>query len=210
MKERYFGFIVALLFPLLLAGCGGSLGAPGSTGGADTGIIIQSVAPAVSTPTSTTATATATNNPDIDTAIHLCTSGKPEKGLFQTFLSMDITAAPLNQNTTSDPFPGSVEQCTITYMKSADNPDAPIIPALTVYPNCPLLSGSNTCTTTFMDIQRKNDFWNALTGDTNYPSTYPVHYVGVIDCTYMNAFGKSGTFQTEVDVWLADWDLCTG
>ena len=209
MKDRYLGFIVALLFPLLLAGCGGNIGSPGSTGSSDTGIVVQSVTPIVSTPTSTgTAASAATSDPDIDTAIHICNSGQPEDGLFQTFLSLDVTTAALNENTTSDPFPGSIEECTITYKKADENPDAPIIPQLTVYPNCPLLVGDNTCLTTFMDIQRKNDFWNALVGETNYPATYPVHYVGVINCTYMNAFGKSGTFQTEVDVWLADWDLC--
>lgn len=211
MKDRYFGLILVLLFPMLFAGCGGGLGAPGSSGSSDTGIIIQSVDTLVSTPTSTTA-ATATtgaSSPDIDTAIHLCSSGKPEKGLFRTNAVLSIGATSLNPDTASDPFPASVEQCTITYKKADENPEAPIIPEFTQYPNCSLIDGGNTCDLTFMDIQRKIDFWNALVGGTNDPITYPMHYVGVINCSYVNAFGKTGNFQTEVDVWLADFDLCS-
>jgi hypothetical protein len=211
MKERYFGFIFILLFPMLLAGCGGGSGAPGSSGSADTGIVIQSASTTVSTPTSISggASSSTTSSPDIDTAIHLCNDGKPEQGLFRTDATLTVTTASLNPNTASNPFPASIEQCTITYKKADENPGAPIIPEFTEYPNCPLISGNNTCAMTFMDIQRKIDFWNALAGYTNTPATYPVHYVGVIDCSYVNAFGKTGNFQTEVDVWLADFDMCS-
>ena len=215
MKDRYFGLIFVSLCVLLLAGCGGGSGAPGSSGSGDTGILIQSVQPLVSTPTSITGgtTGASTSSPDIDAAIHLCSDGKPEKGLFRTDASLNITAAALNPNTASDPFPASVEQCTITYLKANEDPGAPIIPEFTEYPNCPILDGDNTCLITFMDIQRKEDFWDALTGGTNEPVTHyydPVHYVGVINCSYVNAFGKTGNFQTEVDVWLTDFETCTG
>ncbi|MEJ2695317.1 MAG: hypothetical protein P8013_01590 [Candidatus Sulfobium sp.] len=210
MKDIYLGFISILLFPLLLAGCGGGSGAPGSSGSADTGVLVQSVGAVVSTPTSSGGTAGGggTSNPDIDTAIHLCPGGEPEAGLFRTDAILTVSTAALNPDTASDPFPASVERCTITYKKADEDPAAPIIPEFTAYPNCPLIDGENTCIMTFMDIQRKVDFWDALVGATNYPATYPTHYIGVINCSYMNAFGKSGNFQTEVDVWLADFDLC--
>lgn len=209
MKYRYCGFMIALLLPFLVAGCGGGSGAPGSKNSADTGIIIQSVNAVVSTPTSLGSSG-GTASPDIDVAIDMCPSGQPEKGLFRSDATLSITDTALNPNTASDPFPASVEQCTVEYKKAEENPGGPVIPEFTEYPNCSLTDGGNTCDITFMDIQTKENFWNALTGGTNAPITYPVHYVGVINCSYTNAFGKTGSFQTEVDVWLADFDLCSG
>jgi hypothetical protein len=195
MKERYFGFIFIFLFPILLAGCGGGAGAPGSSGSADTGIIIQADSVTVS-------------SPDIDTHIHICPSGQPEPGLFRESATLNVTAAPLNTSTASDPFPASIEQCTVTYEKANEDPAAPIIEAFTQYPNCELVSGTNSCDLTLIDIQRKVDFWNAIVGVTNTPATRPVHYVAVFNCSYTNAFGKTGNFQTELDIWLDDFNKC--
>jgi hypothetical protein len=194
MKERYFGFIFIFLFPILLAGCGGGAGAPGSSGSADTGIIIQADSVTVS-------------SSDIDTNIHLCPSGQPEPGLFREEATLDVTTAPLNTSTASNPFPASIEQCTITYEKADENPGAPIIEAFTQYPNCQLVPGANSCGVTLIDIQRKVDFWNAIVGATNTPAL-PVHYVAVFNCSYTNAFGKTGNFQTELDIWLDDFNKC--
>jgi hypothetical protein len=194
MKERYFGFILILLVPMLLAGCGGGSGAPGSSGSADTGILIQAASVTVDTP-------------DIDAAIHLCSSGEPEPGLFREDATLNVTTAALNPDTASDPFPGSVQQCTVTYLKANEDPAAPIIEAFTQYPDCQLIVGDNSCAVTLIDIQRKVDFWNAIIGGTNTPAR-PVRYIAVFNCSYMNGFGKSGSFQTELDIWLDDFEMC--
>lgn len=180
---------------MLLAGCGGGSGAPGSSGSADTGIIIQ-------------ADSVVVDSPDIDAAIHLCEGGDPEPGLFRADATLNVTTTNLNPDTASDPFPATIEQCTITYEKADEDPAAPIIEAFTQYPNCPLVDGDNVCPVTLIDISRKVDFWNAIIGGTNSPATRPVHYVAVFNCSYMNAFGKSGNFQAELDFWLDDFDMC--
>lgn len=192
MKDRYFGLIFILLFPMLLAGCGGGSGAPGSSGSADTGIIIQ-------------ADNVTVDSPDIDAISNTCQDGTQESALTRTQATLNVTAAALNTTTASDPFPATITECTITYKKADENPGAPIIEEFTQYPNCALASGNNTCAITLMDIQRKIDFWNAIVGGTNTPLTYPMHYVAVVNCSYQNAFGKTGSFPAELDIWLADF-----
>jgi hypothetical protein len=196
MKQRNFGLIFLALFIVSLAGCGGGQGAPGSSG-SDTGIVIQSDNLTVT-------------SPDIDVIANTCASGSgTEQPLTRTDATLNVVATRLNPDTAmADPFPGQIEQCTITYLKGNENPGAPIIPQFTQYPNCQLIEGTNTCNITLMDIQSKIDFWNAIAGGTNMPSNVTVHYVAVVNCTYMNIFGDSGSFQTELDIYLADFATC--
>jgi len=202
MKSSLCILIIMLLFPLALSGCGGSQGAPGSTGTDNTGIIIASVA-------------MTTDSPDIDTAIHFCDEEQttPEEPLTRTDATMTITAARL-LDTGLDPFPASVESCTITYLKANEDPASPIIESLTIYPNCILASGATDCPVTLMDIERKTRYWDDITQNglffdsTNFPSEYPTHYIANFNCTYMNRFGQTGTFQVEHDIWLADFERC--
>jgi hypothetical protein len=195
MKNKYYGFILFLALLVPLVGCGGGVGAPGSSGGGETGIIIRSVA---AVPT----------NVDVDTAVHICPSGDPEDGLFREDATLTIDATKLVPNSVDDPFSASVEECTITYRKANEDPASPIIEAMTVYPNCVLIDGTSSCTMALMDVQRKITWWDDLTASTFAPAEYPTHYVATINCKYVSAFGKAGFFQTEVDIWLADWNLC--
>lgn len=197
MKYRYFGLLIISMGVLLLAGCGGGSGAPGSTNSADTGIMIQ-------------ATNIGVTSPDIDDSSSTdadVSAGNPclIANLHRADATLNVAAVALNPNTASDPFPATVKECTITYKKANENPDAPIIQEFTQYPDCELISGTNSCSVTLMDIQRMNDFCNAIVGETNYPSNYPVHYVAVFNCKYQNAFGENGTFQSEIDIWLANF-----
>lgn len=197
MKYRYFSLLIISMGVLLLAGCGGGSGAPGSSGSADTGIIIQSANVAVTSPDIDDSSST-----DADIS-----AGNPclSSSLSRTQATLNVAASALNPNTASDPFPATVKECTITYKKADENPGAPIIQEFTQYPDCELVDGTNSCNLTLMDIQRKTDFCNAIAGMTNSPSTEPVHYVAVVNCSYQNAFGESGTFQSELDIWLANF-----
>lgn len=208
MKNKYYGFIAGFVSLIVLAGCGGGSGAPGSSGSDETGIVIKSVN---AVPT----------NVDVDTAIHICPNGEPEPGLFREDAALTIDAAKLVPNSTDDPFSASVEQCTITYRKANEDPASPIIESMTVYPNCVLIEGTNTCNMPLMDVQRKVKWFNDVSvgsGASPCPTTglfgafcpaeYPTHYVATLNCKYVSVFGKAGFFQTEVDVWLADWNLC--
>ncbi len=201
------GLMLLLTLPLYSCG-GGEAGAPGSSGSNDSGIVIQSV--------SITGTPTATDlTPDIDANVHVCsvdaTTGvaTSEAGLFRVDAAITVLAKRLNESGLSEPpFPASVEECTITYLKSNSDPSAPIIPSLTVYPNCILAdSAPTTCSVPLIDIQRKRDFWNAVVSGVNVPSERPTHYVAKYYCKYKSDFGV-GFFPVEYDFWIDDFETC--
>jgi hypothetical protein len=202
MKKTYFGFIMMLIIAVSFAGCGGGGGgAPGSSGSEDTGILITAV--------SVVGESTGPDEPpDIDVAVHLCDGDEPEDGLFRVPATMSITAELVNPDTAFVPFPASVEQCTISYRKAIEDPASPIIESWTIFPNCPITDGDNTCEVQLIDVQRKIDWWNDISGGVNLPAEYPTHYVAIYNCRYVNRFGESGDFQTEYDIWLADFDTC--
>lgn len=209
MKGNYFitGLMVLLTLPLYSCG-GGDIGSPGTTGSNDTGIIIQSVS-IVGVPTASDLT------PDIDANVHVCsvdaTTGVAtfEDGLFRVTADITILAKKLNESTlASPPFPASVEQCTVTYLKAVEDPSAPVIPSLTFFPNCIINdSAPSTCNVPLIDIQRKNDFWTAIVSGKNVPSERPTHYVAKYICIYKNIFG-TGTFPVEYDFWIDDFNTC--
>ncbi|MBI5073618.1 MAG: hypothetical protein HZB62_00365 [Nitrospirae bacterium] len=204
MKGKYFisGLIVLLTLPLFSCG-GGDIGAPGSTGTQETGIVIESVS-IQGVPTESDGT------PDIDANVHLCSDGKPEAGLFRVTADISILAKRLNESgVAGPPFPASVEQCTVTYLRAVEDPSAPIIPSLTFFPNCIFTEATETtCNVPLIDIQRKNDFWNALVSGKNVPSERPTHYVAKYNCIYKNEFG-TGTFPVEYDFWIDDFENCS-
>lgn len=209
MDRKYVWLCLVLISLLAFAGCGsgGKGGAPGSTDSTETGILIQAV--------SIDGVETAGDSPpDIDVNIHCCSVNETtglcdefEEGLFRVDGDLLITATALNPDTAFDPFPASVEQCSITYRKSVNNPDAPIITADVTFPNCPLLDGENNCVSLLFDIPRKTEFWNKIINVVNQPSV-PSRYVASFTCEYVNAFGERGSFQTEYEILLADFDNC--
>jgi hypothetical protein len=187
-----------LFFALIFWGCGSGPGSPGSSGSEDTGINIQSVS------------ITRTDGPDLDVySDPTGCKGEPETLLTRKDATISLVAAKLNENSTFDPFPASVEECTITYKKAVEDPVSPVIESLTFYPNCTLNSGSNTCDVQLIDITRLMAYWDALQQE-NVPAEYPTHYIAQYNCKYMNNYGDSGTFQTEYDIWLADFLVCGG
>lgn len=207
MRRNFLFLGILALYLASLSGCGGgSGGAPGSSGEENTGITIKSVQLV-----ETGGDAGTTGN-EVDVAIHLCDED-PEPGLFMHSMIMNIAAEKLNPNVTATPFPASVEQCIITYKKANEDPASPIIESFTTFPNCTLVEAGTTapnqCTITLMDIERKTRWWAATVGGLNIPSEYPTHYVASVWCKYMNNFGRSGAFQVEFDIWLADWNLCS-
>ncbi len=139
----------------------------------------------------------------------MCSGGKPEPGLTRTDATLNVSAAPLVPGSTDDPFNGaSIQQCNITYKKANEDPGAPIIETLTIYPNCTLVSGTSSCGVTLMDIERKTRWGNDILGGTFTPAEDPTHYVAVFDCKYVTSFGEVGSFKAELDIWLSDFNRC--
>ncbi|MFA4918291.1 MAG: hypothetical protein WC581_03455 [Thermodesulfovibrionales bacterium] len=190
------------LLASILAGCGGGSGSPGSSGSEVTGIQIQSV------------TMTSEAGPDFDvySAPLACPADKPtgpETLLHREDAVMSVTAAKLNPAGGFNPFPASVEECTITYKKANEDPSAPVIESWTIFPNCELDgTGTNDCPVSLIDITRKLQYWNGIGDGIHIPAEYPTHYVAGFRCKYMNLVGKSGYFKVEYDLWLADFLIC--
>lgn len=189
------------LLTFLLSSCGNGPGAPGSSGSEKTGIEITSVS---SSPISTAADL----GPDIDVNVHLCPSGQPEPGLFRVDATLTITARILNSGSSFDPFPASVEECTITYLRDVSDPPGPVIQQWSIFPNCPIISGTNSCVVDLIDIPRKVDFWNALNSGVYDATIQPRHYQAAFNCKYVNRVGESGTFEIEQRMNLADFNKC--
>jgi len=190
--------IVLMTLLLILSGCGQQIGSPGSDSG-DTGITIDSVSIVGVDP--------GAGDNEIDLNIHLCPPDytTAEKGLFMADATLTINASAAG----FDPFPGSVVECTITYLQGEENPEAPPIEMLKTYPGCTLNEGGNECNTTLVTIDRKTKAWRDAEG-IYLPSTYPVHYIARYDCTYTGHYksGDPGKFFKLYDIWLADWDNC--
>jgi hypothetical protein len=200
MKKSYFLLITLcfLLFAVLLWGCGSGPGSPGSSGSEDTGIKIGAVS-------------ITRDSPDIDVyASPTACNGSPETPLTREDATVSIASEKLNPNSTVNIYPASFEKCTITYKKAVEDPSAPTIESMTIYPNCSINSGSNTCSVTIIDIARKFVYWDAITGGQSNPAEYPTHYIAQYNCKYVNNLGKSGNFQVEYDFWLADFLTCGG
>ncbi|MEW6417185.1 MAG: hypothetical protein AB1480_03580 [Nitrospirota bacterium] len=201
MKRKYFFLfsIFYLLLSVFLWGCGEGPGSPGSSGSEDTGINIKSVSITSETP-----------DLDVYSCPDCCAGGTSEPGLTREDATISIESEKLNPDSTVDPYPASVEQCTITYKKAIEDPSSPIIESLNIYPNCPIIEGSNSCNVTLIDIDRKQAYWNAIYYGTNVPGEYPTHYIAQYNCKYVNNFGEEGSFQTEYDIYLADFNMCGG
>ncbi len=203
MNKKYkIACLIFLGFVLVFAGCGdmgSKTGAPGFDMG-ETGILISAVSVA------------AENSPEFDVNIHCCTADDEglctawEEGLFIDY--GDITF--FTEAVSFDAYPLSVESCEITYKKANEDPSAPLIEQLTIYPNCQITAaGGASCEhVPIIDINRKVEYWSDIGDGMNMPSEYPTHYIAVFKCRFMNSYGKWGSFQMEYDTWLADWNLC--
>jgi hypothetical protein len=204
-KMRRSHVLLTLCYFLLagiLAGCGGGSGSPGSSGSEETGIQIKAVR--ITNETS-----------DFDVyqepvACPLDAPKGPEIALTKEVGVISIDAAKLNPAGAFDPFPASVEECTITYKKANEDPSAPVIESLTIYPNCTINdSPTNSCAVDIIDLPRKRQYWNGITDGIHIPAESPTHYVAGYRCKYMNQIGKIGYFKVEFDFRLADFLICS-
>lgn len=197
MNRRYHSLTLISFILVALISCGGGTGgAPGSDSG-DTGIMIKFANLSIT-------------SPDIDTYQNpTACSGKPEQPLTAARATMNVETENLTPNITSAHFPASVEECTITYLKANEDPASPIIEKQTIYPNCKLAVGTNTCDVILLDIARKHQYADAvIVNPTHAPAEYPTHYLAQYTCKYISNFGKTGYFHAEIDIWLADWLSC--
>ena len=195
MKGKVLIAGVMMLLSWSLLGCGSEGGAPGSSNADKTGVLIQSV----------TITTTDTNGKNLHVFPITTPPSTDENAITLDEVTMNIVAAKRNETGLSQPFPASLEECKITYLKAVEDPSSPIIPSLTTFPNCILTettTEANKCTVTLIDAQRKRDYWNAINKGLNLPAEYPTHYVAQYYCKYLSNFGEYGYFPIEYDFYL--------
>lgn len=211
MNRKFHSIILISFIMVALISCGGG-GAPGSDFG-DTSIMIKSALLSMTSPDIDTYRDCCT----FDATTNICTTLETNP-FVRSDAVLSVTAANLTPDITSAHFPAKIQQCTVTYLKSNEDPASPIIETFTIYPSCILSEGDNTCTVTLMDISRKQqyaiDVFGTVTdviagsGISHIPAQSPSHYVASMTCTYTNNFGKTGTFQSALDIWLADFLHC--
>jgi hypothetical protein len=194
--------VLPAILILMVWGCGGSgPGSAGSSGSEDTGIRISSLSSECWTGDFPGTGDVCSRNVDV----RLDSGLLPERSK----ILVTVEAHKLNPDSSFDPFPASVETCTITYKKAIEDPSSPTLESLTIFPNCTLggacADTCPQCVFTLIDTERMQAYWNSLQGGINIPVEYPTHYIAVYGCNYMNNYGKSGYFQTEYDFWLADF-----
>jgi hypothetical protein len=193
-KKNSMAGIVLMTLLLILSGCGER----GELGG--TGVAINSV--------NIVASDEGAGDHEIDAAIHQCDPGPPptyEDGLFQVDAVLTINASATGFD---DAFPATVDKCTVTYIKGEENPDAPIIESLTLYPFCTLTEDeANECNVLMMDVDAKHKWWDDANA-INFPQTYPTHYIVRYDCTYINKYDREEFDPILYDIFIADWDNC--
>ena len=199
MRKIYIIASLLLVSFLIVSGCGGggTGGAPGSDGSEDTGIHITSVNLA----------ALGDFGSDFDVFQHLTRcDGEPEPAITKEQVTMTVGATLVNSG--FDTFPGNVTECTITYMKADENPAAPIIEKLTVYPNCTIIDGTVDCVVDVIDVQRKWDFWNDIISGQHETAEVATHYVAFYQCEYQSLYGESGDFEGRLSIRLWDFITC--
>ncbi|MBI5101027.1 MAG: hypothetical protein HZB33_04245 [Nitrospirae bacterium] len=197
MTNRHYGPISFVILAVIsLISCGGSGGAPGADP-QNTGIMINSAILSMS-------------SPDIDAFQNCCNETCTSVEVFtRESATLDVTTANLTPAITDAQFPAKIQECTITYLKANEDPAAPIIESLTIFPNCTLVEGTNSCDVTIIDITRKLQYSTPVIVDqTHMPAERPTHYVALMTCTYTSNFGKSGTFQAPLDIWLDNFNKC--
>ena len=92
-------------------------------------------------------------------------------------------------------------------MKANEDPASPIIEQLTIFPDCPLIAGTNTCSVTLIDIARKKQYATPVfVTHTSVPAEQPTHYVAKFNCSYINNFGQTGQFEADIDLWLSNFN----
>ncbi len=205
----YLSFIVLLLY-----GCGGGPGSPGSNGTEDTGVVLD----ATITPVYNGA-----NTVDVDAAQDVCDPGPPPK--LEVFTDHDATvtinAKLLNPNAQFTPGNIYIEKYTVEFRRSTDSIGAPPIEKIIdgtvgtpVVITPPTGTGITTVTTTvsFVDLIRKMKYWDDVNSGvfTSTSNARLNNYTAIYTFKGKNEFGDSFTFTAETGFEIGDFDNCGG
>jgi len=211
MKKRSF-FLLCYIFVLsaiFFYGCGGGgPGSPGSDGSEKTGVVLE-------------ATIVPTYNGDnvysVDAFRDLCDEGPPPE--YEYFADhgavLTVNARLLNPDTTFQPGTLYIEKYTIKYYRSSDSIGAPPIETDVRYislPITPPLGGSGftsvSTTVVFLDLVRKIQYNDDMSGGASSSTYYLNNYTAVYKFEGKNDFDEKFSFEVQADFQIGNFNNC--
>jgi hypothetical protein len=197
------------ILSVVLYGCGGGAGAPGSQGTEDTGVIVDA--------TVTGLYLTELTN-SIDVFQDVCSAGPPPE--YEEFTDhqaeVTFTASLINPNPTIKPGTLYIDKYTVEYKRSTDSLGAPPIEIDTRFDTIvivPPLSGtgvtSTTTTVTLIDLVRKEKYGDdVLSGRYDYHSAYINNYTAIYTFYGKNEYGEKFTAKAQLNFQIGWFDNC--
>jgi hypothetical protein len=208
-KNKFLLFTVyCLLSTVLLLGCGGGAGSPGSKGTEDTGVEVD----ATVTPLYLNE-----NTYSVDIVRDVCDPGPPPE--IETFTdhsaTLTMTARLINPNTTFQVGTLYVEKYTVQFRRSSDSIGAPPIQSDTRYETivipAPVGTGVTTVedTVILVDLIRKDQYKTDVTsGQYNSGMAYLNNYTALYTFEGKNEYGEKFTFKAQTDFQIGWFDYC--
>jgi len=212
MKKR--SFLLLLLYisvlSVILYGCGGGAGAPGSQGIEDTGVQLSAVV---------TGLYLGENTNSIDAFHDQCDAGPPP--IYEFFADhqaeVTFTASLINPNPTIRPGTLYIEKYTIQYKRSNDSLGAPPIEEDTRFETIiitPPLSGTGATsliqTISLVDLTRKDKYYDDIYVQHRYSyhPGYLNNYTAIFTFYGKNEYGKDFTVKTQMNFQIGWFDNC--
>lgn len=208
-QHRCFLFAVyCFVSAVLLFGCGGGAGAPGSTGTEDTGVYVDAFV---------TPLYLEKNTYSVDVFRDICDPGPPPE--YEPFTdhnaTLTVTARLINPNTTFKAGNLYVEKYTVEFRRSSDSIGSPPILSDTRYKTIVIEAPTGTGTTTvedtviLVDLIRKDQYaTHVSSGQYSSDASYINNYTAVYTFSGKNEYGKSFRFKAQTDFQIGWFDYC--
>ncbi len=212
MKKR--SLLLFLLYisilSVILYGCGGGAGAPGSKGTEDTGVIVDA-----------TVVGSYLDNytGSVDAFQAICKEGPPPEYEFIADHQAEVTfiASLINPFPTITPGKIYIDHYTIEYRRSNDSLGAPPIEMDTRYVTMPIYPPTSglgftnyTYSIMLVDLVRKEKYYDDITsGRYDYHIGYINNYTAIFTFYGTNDYGEKTTIKAEMDFQIGAFDNCS-
>ena len=208
-KNKFLLFTVyCLLSTVLLWGCGGGAGSPGSKGTEDTGVEVDATI---------TPLYLGDNTYSVDIVPDVCDPGPPPEA--ETFTdhgaTLTMTARLINPNTTFQVGTLYVEKYTVQFRRSSDSIGAPPIQSDTRYDTIVIPAPAGTGVTTvedtviLVDLIRKDQYKADVTsGQYNSGLAYLNNYTALYTFEGKNEYGEKFSFKAQTDFQIGNFNYC--
>jgi len=211
MKKRYFLLLIMYIaaMSIILSGCGGGAGQPGSQGTEDTGVVLEAHVEGSYDGEATYS---------VDCFQSICDEGPPPTYEYMADhqATVSFTTSLINQNPTIKPGNLYIDRYTIEYKRSNDSLGAPPIEKDTRYKSItivPPLSGSGTTiietNILLIDLIRKEKYQDdVLSNRYDYHLAYINNYTAIFTFYGKNEYGENFSVKAQMDFQIGSFDYC--